>query len=86
MQKRMVLEEGNELEPRLCVLDEDLEDGAESSEDEEEGVPTPTKARNVESGGRGTEAERGGRRRSPSPERHRRGMEHPTRNREPERP
>ncbi|KAF4528249.1 hypothetical protein B566_EDAN014407 [Ephemera danica] len=75
IQKRHVLEENNELESRICVLDEDLEDGAESSEEEEEIAP----AKPREQGGRGgLENERGIRRRSPSPlMRNRRGPERP---------
>ena len=42
IQKRQVLEENNELEPKVSVLEDDLDDGVESSADEDEGnEPTP---------------------------------------------
>jgi pre-mRNA-splicing factor 38A len=48
IQKRHVLEENNELEPKISALEDDLDEGIESSGDEEEVVKPPEVPVNVE--------------------------------------
>lgn len=45
IQKRHILEEMNELEPRVSVLEDDLEDAEESSSEEEEGEAPPERVK-----------------------------------------
>ncbi len=42
LQKRQVLEESNQLDPRMSALDENIEDAESEEEEEEKGVSTGT--------------------------------------------